>query len=251
MDDWLRLKPHYEFSEKRFGKDWGRTAREHRAAGRAVRVGIPGGFAEPRNLMGDAAVCIAYYEQPELMHDILDTIADTACRVLDRVSKTVPVDILNVHEDLAGKNGPLCGPKQVREFIGPYYRRVWEMLHDRGARLFEQDSDGNVEAVLPAFLEAGLNETHPCEPAAGMDIVKLREQYGTRLAFMGGIDKHVIRRSQDEIVAELEYKVPPLVATGGCVFSLDHRIPNGTPIENYRFYVAQMWEILNREAAKL
>jgi uroporphyrinogen-III decarboxylase len=251
MDDWLELKPKYQFTESRFCDGWERTAREHLAAGRAVHVSIPGGFAEPRNLMGDEAVCVAYYEQPELMHDVLDTIADTACRVLDRVSKTVQVDVLDVHEDLAGKNGPLCGPRQVREFIAPYYRRVWEMLRDRGARIFEQDSDGNVEAVLPAFMEAGLNQTHPCEPAAGMDIVRLREQYGTRLAFMGGIDKHVLRRSRGEIVAELERKVPLLVATGGCVFSLDHRIPNGTPLENYRFYVSRMWEILNREAARL
>ena len=251
MDDWLRLKPHYAFSEDRFRTGWEGTAREHLAAGRATQVSIPGGFAEPRQLMGDAAVCIAYYEQPELMHDMLDTFADTACRVLDRVSKTVQIDILNVHEDMAGKSGPLAGPSQVEQFIAPYYRRVWDLLASRGARLFDQDSDGNIEPVIPAFLDAGLNVIHPAEPAAGMDIVKLRERHGTRLAFAGGIDKHVVRRSKDAIVAELEYKIPPLVATGGCVFGLDHRIPNGTPLEHYRFYIHRAWEILEREAAKL
>ena len=251
MDDWLRLKPHYAFSEERLAADWERIANEHLAAGRATRVGIPGGFSEPRQLMGDAEVCIAYYAQPELIHDMLETFADTACRVLDRVSKAVPVDILAVHEDMAGKSGPLAGPKQVAEFIAPYYRRVWDLLRDRGARLFDQDSDGDMRPVVDAFLDAGLNAIHPVEPAAGMDIVRLRERHGARLAFTGGIDKHVIRRSREEIVAELEYKIPPLVATGGCVFGLDHRIPNGTPLDHYRFYVEKAWEILNREAAKL
>jgi uroporphyrinogen-III decarboxylase len=92
---------------------------------------------------------------------------------------------------------------------------------------------------------------YPVEPAAGMDIVRLRQQYGTRLAFMGGIDKHVLRRSKEEIVAELEYKIPPVVRTGGCVLGLDHRIPNGTPLENYRFYIAKAWEIMEREATTL
>ncbi len=247
MDDWLRLKPHYEYSETRFAEGWERTAHEHREAGHVVTVGIPGGFYEPRELMGDEALCLAYYEQPELVHDILDTIGETAFRVLERVTRTVQVDHLNTGEDLAGKSGPLLGPRQVREFVVPYYRKIWDLLAERGAQLFSVDSDGNVEAIIPDLLAGGVNVLYPNEPAAGMDIVKLREQYGTRLAFQGGIDKHVLRRSREEIVAELDYKVPPMVRTGGCVLGLDHRIPNGTPLENYRFYVEKAWEIMERE----
>ena len=251
MDDWRRIKHHYEFSEGRFGTDWERVAREHLDAGRVLTVGIPGGFDQPRQLMGEEAVCLAFYEQPELVHDILTTIRDTAVKVLDRVSATVQVDQLSVHEDMAGKSGSLAGPKQINEFIKPYYRRVWDMLRDRGARLFDQDSDGDMNSVIPAFLDAGVNVMHPMEPAANMDIVKTREQYGTQLAFYGGLDKHVVRRSKAEIEAELEGKLPPMVRTGGCMLGLDHRIPNGTPLENYRFYIDKAWEILDREAAKL
>jgi uroporphyrinogen-III decarboxylase len=103
--------------------------------------------------------------------------------------------------------------------------------------------------VIDAFLDAGVNCMHPMEPAANMDIVKVREKYGTRLAFYGGIDKHIIRQSKQEIVEELEYKIPPMVKSGGCVLALDHRIPNGTPLENYRFYIQKAWEIMDREAA--
>jgi uroporphyrinogen-III decarboxylase len=246
MDDWLKIKPWYQFSEDRFAKGWESVAREHKEAGRVVCVSIPGGFDEPRQLMGEERLCMGYYDQPELVHDILDTVGEMAVRVLDRVSATVQVDLLSVHEDMAGKSGPLAGPKQVREFIAPYYRRIWDMLADRGARLFDQDSDGDMNAVILPFLEAGVNCMHPMEPAANMDIVKIREQYGTRVAFYGGIDKHVLRRSREEIVAELEYKIPPMVASGGCVIALDHRIPNGTPLENYRFYIQKAWEIMER-----
>ena len=54
-------------------------------------------------------------------------------------------------------------------------------------------------------------------------------------------------RGVHEIAAELEYKIPPMVKTGGCVLGLDHRIPNGTPLEAYRFYVRKAWEIMERE----
>lgn len=248
MDDWLRIKHHYDFSEERIGADLAEVACEHLDAGRVVSVGIPGGFDEPRQLLGEEELCVAFYEQPELIHDILTTIGETAFAVLERVTACVPIDQLHVHEDLAGKSGPLVGPAQVKEFIAPYYRRIWDLLQDRGARLFGQDSDGNIDTVIPAFLDAGINVMYPMEPAAGMDIVRTREQYGTRLAFMGGIDKHVLRGSLEEITAELEYKIPPMVHTGGCLLGLDHRIPNGTPLEHYRFYIAKAWEIMNREA---
>ena len=249
MDDWRNIKHHYEFSEERFRTDWERKAREAREAGHVVTLRLPGGFDEPRQLMGEENICLAFHEQPELIHDILDTIGGMAARVVERVvASGVQVDELNVHEDMAGKSGPLAGPRQVKEFIAPYYRRVWNPLQAAGARTFSQDSDGNMDAVIPAFLDGGVNIMYPMEPAAGMDIVKTRAQYGKRLAFWGGIDKHVLRRSKEEIAAEMEYKIPPMMRTGGCLIGLDHRIPNGTPLENYRFYIQKAWEIMERTA---
>lgn len=244
MAGWLKVKPHYEFSEDRFTPGWEAVAREHLAVGRVVSVSIPGGFDELRELMGDAEACMAFISQPDLVADVLNTLAETAYRVLDRVSSTVQVDQLQVHEDFAGKSGPLIGPRQVRRFIQPYYRRAWDLLASRGARLFWIDSDGDIAPILPDLVDAGINVIFPVEPVGRMDMVQLRQEYGTRLAFIGGLDKHVLRRSRAEIRAELEYKLPPLMETGGCMFGLDHRIPNGTPLASYRYYVETAWKIL-------
>ena len=245
MDDWLKIKPLYEFSPQRLGGAWEQYGLQLQSQGGLLRVSIPGGYDEPRQLMGEEGLAIAFYDQPELIQDMLDTFAGTTLQVLELVCQSLSIDILFVHEDMAGKAGPLVGPRQVREFIVPYYRRIWDFVHSQGTLLFDQDSDGNMEAVIPAFLDAGVNMMHPIEPAAGMDLVKLRQQYGTRLAFYGGIDKHVIRKSQAEIDSELEYKLPPLIASGGCMFALDHRVPNGTPLANYQYYVKKVWEIFD------
>jgi len=249
MDDWLAIKHHYEFNEARLAGDWEQAARDYLASGRVVSVSIPGGYDGPRQLLGEEMLAVACYEEPELIHDMLATFAGTVVRLLERIARKVQVDQIFVHEDMAGSNGPLLGPKQVREFIVPYYRRVWDVAQEHGARLFKQDSDGDLRVVLPAFVDAGLNVIGPCEPAGGMNIVELRKQYGRKLAFLGGIDKHVLRRSREEISAELESKVPAMVRTGGCVLGLDHRIPNGTSLANYRFYIDKIWEIIDRKAA--
>ena len=246
-DDWERIKPLFTFDDRRIPDGWLEKAKQMQEEGHIISVNIPGGFDEPRQLMGEEALCLAVFDQPELIEDILHTISETALKVFDIITMDIQVDRLFVHEDMAGKPGPLFGPRQVRKFILPYYRKVWDTLSDRGTQLFDQDSDGNMNSVIDTFLDAGINCMHPMEPAAGMDIVTLREKKGTRLAFTGGIDKHVIRRSKEEIEAELEYKVPPMIHTGGCVLALDHRIPNGTPLDNYRFYIHKMWQIMGRE----
>jgi uroporphyrinogen-III decarboxylase len=244
MDDWLEIKPMFEYREERIDTQKLEMAREAQKRGALTVAEIPGGFDMPRQLMGEQNLCIAYYDDPELVHDILQTIGDTSTRVLEKLSEEIVVDLLSVHEDLAGKSGPLVGPSQIEQFIRPYYLRNWEILGSRGTRLFGQDSDGNINPVIESFLEAGVNMMHPMEPAAGMDIVEVRKKYGRRLAMQGGIDKHVLRRSKEEIRRELEYKMQPLMRQGGMVFGLDHRIPNGTPLENYRYYVELGRELL-------
>jgi uroporphyrinogen-III decarboxylase len=244
MDDWLRVKHFFTFTPDRIKWDEVEKARLQREEGALVVAHMPGAFDIPRELMGEEVACLAYYDEPELMADIIATISDTSFRVIEAISAKVQIDQLSVHEDFAGKSGPMVGPIQINEWFKPYYRRIWDLVSSRGARIFQQDTDGNINPVIPALLDCGLNCIYPMEPAAGMDIVAVRKTYGKRLAMLGGLDKHVIRRDQAAIRAELEYKLVPELSSGGCVFSLDHRIPNGTPIENYRFYVDLAREIL-------
>lgn len=244
MDDWLKVKPFFTFSPDRIKWDEVEAAALAQKQGSLVCAHMPGAFDIPRELMGEENTCLSYYEQPELMADILATITDTTMRVLEPISDKLKIDQLMVHEDFAGKSGPMVGPIQVKEYFQPFYQKVWQMLSSRGTRIFEQDTDGDIKPVIPALLDCGLTSIYPMEPAAGMDIVELRKIYGQRLAVRGGIDKHVIRQDHAAIRRELEHKFDPSLIAGGCVFGLDHRIPNGTSIENYRYYVSLGREIL-------
>ncbi len=244
MDSWLQVKPLFEFHEDRVDWEAVERAKAQQAQGVLVVGAIPGGFDMPRQLMGEENTCLGYYEQPELMHDILNTLTDTSLKVFERITDKLVIDQLSVHEDLAGKSGPLIGPSQIETFVKPYFSPVWDLLSSRDTRIFDMDTDGNINSVLDAFLDCGLNSMHPMEPAAGMDIVEVRKKYGQRLAIRGGLDKHVLRQAKAAIRKELEYKMQPLRQEGGIAFGLDHRILNGTPLENYRYYVDTGREIL-------
>jgi len=244
VEDWLRIKSWYQFSEDRIDREKLLEQKRLRDAGYLTLLNVPGGFDECRELMGEEALCMAYYEEPEMIHDILATLAEMAVQVIERVGEIVPIDNLCIHEDLAGKTGPLIGPKQVREFLAPYYRKVWDAAKAHGAVLFSQDSDGDMTPVLDAFMECGVQCFYPCEPVGGMDMVQLKKKYGKQLYFKGGINKHALRKDKDAILKELEYKMSAPMLGGGTIFALDHRIPNGVSLENYRYYVQTGRELL-------
>jgi uroporphyrinogen-III decarboxylase len=243
MGDWEEYKPYYQDDERRVDVEAVRIALAAQQDGTMVRAEIPGAWDTLRELMGEEQACLAFYLQPEMVRDIMNTILQTSISVLERVQDVLTIDQLFIHEDMAGKSGPLMGPSQVDDFVASYYRACWETVSGNGTRLFNQDSDGNMMPVLDAFLNCGVNVMHPLEPAAGMDMVAVRETYGTRLAILGGIDKHVLRGTRQQIEDELQYKLRPELHRG-TVFGLDHRIPNGTPLENYRFYVRRGRELL-------
>ena len=243
-DDWLKIKHWYTFREDRVDREKLMEQKKLFDKGYLTLFGVPGGFDEPRQLLGEEGLCIAFYDEPEMIEDMLSTFADTAVKVMERVGEIVPVDNLIIHEDMAGKSGSLIGPNLISEFLKPYYRTVWDCAQSYGAKLFSQDSDGNMNAVLDAFIECGVNCSYPCEPAAEMDMVALRKKYGKQLYFKGGIDKHALRRDKEAIRAELEYKMSAPMRGGGTIFALDHRIPNGVTLENYWYYVNTGREIL-------
>lgn len=249
MESWLKVKKFYEFSEERIDWDHVEIVSKLQEKGHFVVGYIPGGFDTVRELMGDINGCLSYYLQPELLKDIMKTIQDTSIKVYERLTEKLIIDQLSVHEDMAGINGPMIGPDEVNEFIKPYFSAVWDLVSSRGTKLFDMDSDGDMSPLLDVLLESGLNSMHPFEPAAGMDIVEIRKKYGKRIAIRGGINKFSLTMGKEEIRKELEYKMQPFMQEqGGIVFGLDHRIVNGTTIENYRYYVNLGREILGLPA---
>lgn len=244
FDDWKKIKHWYDFSEERVDKEELLRIKKLQDKGCLTVIYVPGGFDEPRQLLGEEELCVAYYDQPELIEDMLNTIGQNVLKVIERISDVLTIDNIFIHEDMAGKSGPLAGPLQVDEFIAPYYQKIWSEASRHGSKLFSQDSDGNMNPVMDNFIRAGVNIFYPFEPGSYMDIVETRKKYGKQFAIKGGINKYVLMEDKEAIKKELEYKICDLTKGGGIIFGLDHRIPNGVPIENYRFYVDYARQLL-------
>ena len=90
-------------------------------------------------------------------------------------------------EDICFKNGPLINPKVFRQKVGPHYRRITELLHQHGITIVSLDCDGWIDALVPIWLENGVNIMFPIEVGTwNASIAPWREKYGRSCAGSAG-----------------------------------------------------------------
>jgi len=194
-------------------------------------------YSNCRVWMGTENLSLAFYDQPALVHDMMEFIADFAIKALRRALQDVEIDYFNYFEDLAYKTGPLISPALFREFMLPRYQRINAFLRSHGVDLITLDSDGNTEVLIPLFIEAGISGHWPCEIAADMEPVKLRREYGRDMAFMGGIDKRALAKGRRAIDEEVLSKVPQLLEAGGYIPYIDHTVPPDVSWQDFLYYM--------------
>ncbi len=203
-----------------------------------VPNGCVGFYSTLRQWMGTENLSYAFYDNPVLVHEMTEFLADFIIEASRRALEEVKVDYFNFFEDLAGKGGPLISPRLFREFMFDPYRRVIDFLHSHGVDIITLDSDGDCEALIPLFLEVGVTGIWPVEIAAGMDPVSLRKKYGKDLALSGGIDKRVLTKDKKAIEEELTSKMPYLIEQGGYIPTIDHAVPPDVSLENFMYYLS-------------
>ncbi len=245
--DWNELKPRFRPDlPGRLPPDWSARCQSWRESGPIVVFQGPRSpslFGFVRELLGPERTLTAFYDDPDLVQDMMDTITELTCAMLEQVIAEAPLTSVFFWEDMCYKNGPLISPALFREFMIPRYRRMTELARGKGINHIFVDSDGDVSLLIPLWLEAGINGIYPFEVAAGMDVVELRRQYGKDLLMTGGIDKRVLVQGRDAIDAELEYKLA-IVDQGGYIPHIDHAIPHDVPYENFVYYWKRKRELL-------
>ena len=128
----------------------------------------------------------------------------------------------------------------------PRYKKMTDLLHSNGVDIIYMDSDGNLNELIPLWLEVGINYVWPLEVAAHNDAVGLRKKYGKNLILGGNIDKRALAKGKEAIREEVMSKVPFLLEQGGYFPTVDHNVPPDVTFENYCYYINTL-----REAAGL
>jgi uroporphyrinogen decarboxylase len=245
-DDWKELKKRLNpDSPARYPCWWEDVKREWK--GRDYPLSIPAGsiYGYLRNWIGVENLSVMFYDDPDFVHEMMDYMGDFIVSVIHRALDEVHFDFAEMWEDMSYKTGSLLSPAMFREFMIPNYRKITSLLREHGVDVVFIDSDGNINELIPLWLETGINGFYPLEVVAGMDPVALRKKYGKDILLIGGINKIALAKGEDEIRRELESKIPFLCSQGGYIPWCDHLIPPDVSYKNYRFYLNMLKKMVN------
>jgi len=227
-----RLNPD---SPTRFPPHWDSIKRQY--INRDFPLGISCGslYGWLRNWMGVEGISLAVYDDPVFLEQAATEMADCILAVLEKALPDVQYDFAVFWEDMAYKTASLINPEHYRRIFLPQYRRITERLSLAGIDILMLDSDGNVEELIPCWLDVGINFIYPMEVAAGMDVIALRNKFGRDLLIGGGMDKRILASDKAAIKRMVEEKIP-LMQQGGYVPGCDHAMPPDISWDNYLYY---------------
>jgi uroporphyrinogen decarboxylase len=209
--------------------------------------GTKGFYWRAREWMGTENLCFAWYDEPDLMHEMMEFIADFTIELSRPMLRKVIPDYVFINEDMAMKNGPLLSPAQYGEFIFPHMKRLVDFFKGMGVPYVVVDTDGNSEPLIPQLLEAGVDAIWPVERAAeDQDPMFLRKKYGRDLRLWGGVDKRELAKSFEDIDRHLA-SLLPMMEDGGFIPTVDHLVPPDVSLQNFEYYMKRKRQLLRGE----
>ncbi|MFQ6048864.1 MAG: uroporphyrinogen decarboxylase family protein, partial [Phycisphaerae bacterium] len=162
--DFLQIKHRFDPDHPdRLPPDFARWAQQARNRTCPLRLTLHSMFWELRDWMGFHGLCTAFYDAPDLVHQMMQFQTDFNIALCSRIFQHVMPDWVFLQEDMAYKTASMISPQMVRQFMLPHYRRLASFLRDAGVPVVMLDSDGHVSELIPIWLEAGINAANPFE----------------------------------------------------------------------------------------
>ena len=226
----------------RYPADWSALVEEYRKRDYVLGLEVGSLLGWIRNWMGFENFCYAVADDSAFIEEMVDYLANLELTVIAKALNEVEFDVAHFWEDIAFNKGPIVSPAFFKRVLAPHYERITQHLNAHGIEFISVDCDGNIDDLVPLWLDAGVNVMFPLEQNGGADPNKFRAEYGQRVLLSGGVDKTKLIAGGWAIDDELK-RLEPLMRQGGFVPHLDHRCPPDVSYENYIYYIEKKREI--------
>jgi uroporphyrinogen decarboxylase len=202
---------------------------------RAVVLQVRDVFSDIRDLVGYENALIALISEQKSYCELVDRVIEYN-RTLARVARDrYKIDILATADDIADARGLICGPDLYFSFLGPKFREAAAGFKDLGY-FYIKHSDGNVMEVVEYWIDCGVDCLDPIDPNGGMDIQRIKEEYGEKICLKGNIncETTLVSGSGEDVRREVKECIEKGGRGGGLILSSSNTIHSGVPAENYR-----------------
>lgn len=209
-----------------------------------MTCGVVGAFDQMTPMCGHEHLLAGMALDPGWVAEMADTYMTVMVHLLEILfEREGRPDGLWVWDDLGFKNRPFMSPAMYRALLFPAHKKLFDFAHGQGLPVVLH-CDGFVEKLIPSLIEAGIDCLQPLEAKAGMDLPRIKKNYGDQIALIGGMDERVLETNDCAAVeAELQAKLPLAMAGSGYVLQVDHSVSPLVDYDTYRFFVERGLEI--------
>jgi len=202
----------------------------------ALLVGNGNIFETSWYMRGYERMMMDFALAPELAHAILGRVTDFYVEHFHRILDLArgEIDLVFTADDIGGQEGLLMSLDMWREFLKPCHERMNRTIHEFGTKVVYH-TDGAVMEAVPGLIDMGIDVLQALQfDAKGMDAAALKDSYGDRLCFEGGVSvqKTLPFGTTADVREEVRQRIRVLGCGGGYIFSSSHAIQAGTPPEN-------------------
>ncbi len=178
-------------------------------------------------------------EKPQIPLYIMDRLTEIYLENMRRVLEADAaaggrLDMLYFYDDIGTQNSLMISKPMWREYVRPYHAKLIELAHQYGKPVMYH-TDGAIYQLIPEFIEMGVDVLNPLQPdAKDMDLQKIKDEFGGKLTFHGGVDimRTLPRGTKEQVAAEVKERIKVLGRNGGYIMASSHHIQPDTPIQN-------------------
>jgi uroporphyrinogen decarboxylase len=175
---------------------------------------------------------------PGLLEDMSRAHVDLVIQSLEIArAYGIQPDGLFMVEDLGMNTGLQFSPKSYESVLFSHHRRLGDYLRLHGIHYFIH-TDGDIRRLIPRLIDAGIQVLQPLEARAGLDVRRLKAEYGRTLAYMGNINVEKMSASAAELEEEVRSKLAVVMPGGGYLYHSDHSVPPTVSFDAYQHLMA-------------
>lgn len=172
---------------------------------------------------------------PELFQAVIDRITEfylKANEIFYTAAKG-KLDAVLIGNDFGTQTGLIVSAEDLRRFVFKGTKRLIDQAHSHGLKVIYH-SCGAISEVIPDIIQCGADVIHPIQAlATGMDPNILKEKYGGKVSFCGGVDAQylLVTGGKGEIIKKV-LELETIFPTGLIISPSHEAILPDVPPEN-------------------
>ena len=215
----------------------------HLPEGMGLIVCHAGGVFEHLSwIMSLEGLCLALYDDPELVKAITNKLGDLMTGFYEYLLDLDNVIVIFPGDDMGFRTSTLVAPAILREYCLPWHERFAAMAHERGLPYFLH-SCGNIHDIMEDLIsDVRIDGKHSFEDAIIL-VEEFQAQYGDRIAVLGGVDINILAASSPEQVRQRTRHLMEVCGRRGrFAIGSGNSIPSYIPVSNYLAMVDEACE---------